>query len=443
MLDPGRTHLLAMVTAWAFIAWVVLPSGLLQQFLGERRDGGWILIELTAMPPLRILTGYVWASGAQQLLCASAMAPFLALSWILYGVDPLLVVLALLTVPLVGLSSLITGLQTCTQPRQRISKRIPGQRLSGILQWLFLIPTLWWVLFARLDVWMLGLIISGDLRAWLVLGFAGNAWAMGLATTLVHSGANLLHPAMDSTSPRRLMVVVFVLNAVPWLVAAAVMGPSPAWAFAWWSVMMMGRAMLALLGACMPLVHTPRQAATWNQVQGWRRWLRGVLTPDGGAGRRFFLVLCGMAVGGALVTLTLMPTMPLQRQLAMGVLGAAIYGCWFLVLADRLTLALSGLVKADQLMLWVLTGLTICSGLLGPLFLMLKLNVSLFWLFDWVSAMKAATAWSVRFDHANAEPMFMAMAVIGLVSFLLLLRQSGRPVSIVRRYAKESDADLG
>ena len=439
-LQTGRALFLLIVAWWSLMAWVIHPSQLLQQFDQERRDGTWLLIELTALPPVRVIRGYVWAGAVQQILYASAMAPFLMLTWILYGVDLLLLLTTLAVIPCLGVFCLITAVQTGTTPGMR-KRNSPRLRLAGIGQWIVLIPLTWWMVFSRLDTWLSEGLAAGDPRLWAMLLFVGNAWLLGVTTSLVHAGTNLMHPAMDRDSPRRGMVMILVLNSLPWLSVAAWLGPSAGWAFCWWSVMIMGRALMAIPEPCRPLVHTPRQAATWNNSNGWRRWLRRVLAPDGAAGRNFFVLLCAMAVAGASVGLALAPMGSLEGKMAAGVLGVAAYTCWFLVLGDHMTRRVFGRDHAGRLMLLMTVLLIVATGVFGYTCLVLEADNPWLWPLDWVGGLKAAGGWSAT--RADLHPGLAVIGVLGVASAIVLLRHGRRPVSIVRRYARETDAVLG
>ena len=83
----GRWTFLALMGCIAFLGLAVVPLGAFSALRNERMEQTLELITLTALSPRRIVIGKLLAQGVKLATLFAAMAPFLAMSFLLGGID--------------------------------------------------------------------------------------------------------------------------------------------------------------------------------------------------------------------------------------------------------------------------------------------------------------------------------------------------------------------
>lgn len=281
---------LLVVTIWSAVSWIVQPVMFISTVRQEREEATWDLLDLTGLPPLRILLGLIAAAAIQQFLLMAMMAPFLVMAWMLNGVDPRAILLAILVIPLNGLVTVCVGIKaTVASKRGGLAGR-PGRAAIGAsLAWLLVMYLLWMVTVSRgffpgfpsLRALSDGVVLT-------ILLMSNLAAHVG-AAALVDAAMRLTHPAANRSTAPRVLMLGFIANLVLVLVGFALCGVidwllAMAWAafgIALWN------AFASIDGFAEPYEHTRRQADWCTKHQGlWR-----LFAPGAAAARQFHLAL--------------------------------------------------------------------------------------------------------------------------------------------------------
>jgi hypothetical protein len=92
----GNGTFIALMTCLTFLGMVVVPFGAFNALRNERMEQTLELITLTALSPRRVVIGKLLAQGVKLATLFAAMAPFIAMSFLLGGIDFVTILLSLL-----------------------------------------------------------------------------------------------------------------------------------------------------------------------------------------------------------------------------------------------------------------------------------------------------------------------------------------------------------
>ena len=92
----GNGTFIALMTCLTFLGMVVVPFGAFNALRNERLEQTLELITLTALSPRRVVIGKLLAQGVKLATLFAAMAPFIAMSFLLGGIDFVTILVALL-----------------------------------------------------------------------------------------------------------------------------------------------------------------------------------------------------------------------------------------------------------------------------------------------------------------------------------------------------------
>lgn len=325
---------LVLVTIWSAAAWIVQPVMFIATVRQEREEATWDLLDLTGLPPLRILGGLVAAAAIQQFLLLTVMAPFLVMAWMLNGIDPLVLLLAILLVPLNGLVSVCVGVKaTLTGKRGGVAGR-PGRAAIGAsLAWL-LVMYLFWMLAVSRGFFPgfpnLRAVGGGAALTFLLLG--NLALHIG-AGAMVDAAMRVAHPAANRSTAPRVLVLAFLANLVlvlAGLAVAEVIGWLEALA---WSALgtAVWNAFSSIDGIAEPFALTRRQAHCCAPPGSLRR----LFDPGAASARRFHLVLAVAALVAGIAAWVL-GFRESEGIIGAVAVGAVCYGALVLMSADAL-----------------------------------------------------------------------------------------------------------
>lgn len=335
----GRELFIVLAWCWSFALIVVQASATHRLVAQERNDDTWDLVELTGLPPKRIVRGLLIASLTQSALYTAAMAPFLVMAYLLRGLDLLTILAALVSVPMLGvLAAAISLFLACAAPNKK------ARLGSGML--VLLIVLVGWIASCIMQFAALSDEVSRLLRgllnidrwAWIAVGIGINAWAGGMWMCLVLATALLTHRAQDRSSRPRLAYGLLWLNAIVWAaLGALIAGLDRGDAEELFVVLGIVGAFVALVGGFFSITEdrelTPRQARSIAESHGWRRRVSPLLGPGAARGRWFLLALA--ATAGALLASAFGSSSQVIQAAALGwfTLG---YGMAVLVIGDWL-----------------------------------------------------------------------------------------------------------
>jgi hypothetical protein len=299
----GRYLFVFLAWCWSFALIVVQASATHRLVAQERNDDTWDLVELTGLPPRRLVRGLLFASLTQSALYTAAMAPFLVMAYLLRGLDLLTIAAALITVPMLGVLAAAIGLfLACAAPNRKA--RAAGGGMVGLLMiigWGFF-GGVQFSLFDNGPAKVMRALADGDRGAWLGCGIGVNAWLALVWLTLVCATALLTHRADDRSSRVRRAVGLLWLNTLVWGVVVSLVGRLS------WDDAKAVSVGLGIAGVALTVVAgffamtedyalTPRQARAITSVHGWRRRVMELVGPGAARGRWYTLALAATAAG--------------------------------------------------------------------------------------------------------------------------------------------------
>ncbi len=329
----GRGMFAAVASAWTALM-CLQANAATRAISTDRGAAAWDLIELTGLPPLRIILGVVQSNLILGLLGAAALAPFLVMSYLLRGLDLPTVLFAIITLPMAGALLGAIGAAFACVGSQRQARQGLGMLMALALIGAWISLTGIWVSSEQgLSRW-LAEVLAGDSEAIIGLIAMLNSWAAALALALVLGAALLTHRALDRSSGPRLVWCLIWLNGALWLAGLL------AWAFSSSGMGWMTRnleevlAVSSCIGVAWGLVLglfaisedidvTPRQAQAALAGGRWRRTAMLILGPGATRGARCTLLLLGLSL------ILCAPWMPDAPALIL-----ACYGCFTLALGD-------------------------------------------------------------------------------------------------------------
>lgn len=326
---------LLVVAAWSAVAWIVQPVVFISAVRQEREETTWDLLDLTGLPPLRMLAGLVGAAAIQQVMLLAMMAPFLVMAWMLNGLDPLAILLTIVGIPLGGVISVCVGIKaTLTAKRSTLAGR-PGRAAIGAsLGWLMAMAVLWTISVSREHLTGMPSLRAVGNGAFLTLVLMGNMAVQFGAAALIDAAMRITHPAANRSTAPRVMTLVTVLNLLLVMLGLAIAGLVD-WtsAIAWTALVTAGwNAISSIDGFAEPFDLTRRQAQESRQHNGWRR----LLDPGAAAARQFHLALAlpALVVG---IAVWILGSPRDEAPIGAVTVGVIAYGAIILMLSDTIT----------------------------------------------------------------------------------------------------------
>ena len=298
----GKYLFITLGWCWSFALIVVQASATHRLVAQERNDDTWDLVELTGLPPQRIVRGLLAASLTQSALYTAAMAPFLVMAYLLRGLDLLTIVAALILVPMMGvLAASISLFLACSAPSKKA--RIAGGGLVGLVMLIGWISTSVW----QFNAFDSGLgrvvhdLVDLDADAWTGAGITLTAWGTILWLCLVFAATLLTHRAGDRSSRPRLAVAVVWGLVLAWMAGIMLLsGQTDSQRASLLVAVGFAGVILTLVSGFFTLTEdyalTPRQAQAIAGAHGWRRRAAVLLGPGAARGRWYTLALAFSAI---------------------------------------------------------------------------------------------------------------------------------------------------
>ena len=208
---PGQILFVILSLASTGALWFYQPLTAYRAMAREREDDTWDLMELTGMSPGRIARGIVATSLVQGLFILAALAPFLAVAYLLRGVDvvTLVIFLAGALAGALSLGALATLLGCLGKTKATRTGLVSLLTIALLLLWLISWPI--WIEVTRRSG-IAGAIASNPLGGWLVAGT--TLWHILLAggLCLILAMTLMTHRAGDRSRLPRIAVLVVAVD---------------------------------------------------------------------------------------------------------------------------------------------------------------------------------------------------------------------------------------
>jgi hypothetical protein len=303
----GRGTFAALTGALALLGFVVVPLGAFSALRNERMEQTLELITLTALSPRRVVIGKLLAQGVKLATLFAGLGPFIAMSFLLGGIDFATILVSMLVVFVWSLCASAACLF--------LSSLVKSRAASGFV-------------FAALGiVVLLALIVFGGPRAMFFLigrgGMVGASrgmgpsgpdawWTLAMSTTfclslvvnLVLLAENrLLLPSDNRSTALRVGFLAQLLLMAAWALSA-IGEPGRGPAEAAWALLVFGAIHLAVVATFTvteDLVLPRRVLLARRELPSWRHVV-ALLQPGGGNGALYVLLqmACLLLVGWAL-----------------------------------------------------------------------------------------------------------------------------------------------
>jgi hypothetical protein len=320
----GRWTFVALMACLAFLGIAVVPLGAFNALRRERVEQTFDLITLTALSSRRIVIGKLMAQAVKLTTLFAAMAPFVAMSFLLGGMD--FVTIAISLVLMFMLSLWVCALSVLMSALAR------SRAVSAVLFALVGLSVLFSTGFAiaafrALSMGLMGLASAGaSVTTWellRVLAIAATVWLVTLTNLVLLAVNRLSLPTEDSVTPLRLGFLAQLLLMTGWTMSFLFGSPIAAEA-AGIVLAVLGGGHLALLSifAVTEDADVPRRALLRMKSSSAARWLVRLFGPGGGRGPANVILQLAILLGA----LALFPIDPEDRRLILASFG---YLCFF------------------------------------------------------------------------------------------------------------------
>ena len=288
--NTGSWTFFALMGCLAFLGLAVVPLGAFSALRTERMEQTLELITLTELTPRRIVIGKLLAQGVKLTTLFAAVAPFVAMSFLLGGIDFLTIVVALAGV-------FVWSLWVCALCLF-LSTLLKSRAMSGLV--FGVIGILMFMMFG-LSRGMFLVASRGTFSAAPAAGFPGSPWWVVLLSTslclasmvnLVLLAENRLAlPAENKVTPLRVGFLVQLLVFAAWMLSFLDASPrvQSNTFYALGAIGGVHLAVVAMFAITEDLVGSRRGRVRERTAAGLRGALAAIFRPGGGRGALYVL----------------------------------------------------------------------------------------------------------------------------------------------------------
>jgi hypothetical protein len=195
-----------------FALLIIVPFGALRSLANEQEDRTFEVLAITTLRPRQIVTGKLGSAVLQMLVYLSAVAPCLAFTYLLRGVDFLSIVMALGYLFLSSLGLSLLGLLVAAQTGERHRQAVHSVLVViGLLMFFGLSCSL----LAGLEIASAS--FFGDPVFWTIVAAVLSFYASGCVLALLAAAARLTFASENRSSRLRAAMLVQHLLCVGWM----------------------------------------------------------------------------------------------------------------------------------------------------------------------------------------------------------------------------------
>ena len=210
----GRWAFMVLTGCLAVLGLVVVPLGAFSALRSERMEQTLELITLTALSPRRIVIGKLLAQGVKLATLFAAMAPFLAMSFLLGGIDFVTILVSLLVLFMWSLWACAVCLFASTLLKTRAMSGVLFAAAAIVLFALFGLGRT--LLFFRIGFTGGFAVGAGTGTLWWILAIATTACAATMANLVLLAENRLSLPTENRVTPLRVGFLVQFLVIAAW-----------------------------------------------------------------------------------------------------------------------------------------------------------------------------------------------------------------------------------
>jgi hypothetical protein len=301
----GRWTFAALMACLTLLGLVVVPLGAFGALRNERLEQTLELITLTALSPRRIVLGKLLAQGVKLVTLFAGLAPFIAMSFLLGGIDfgTILVSLPVLFMWSMWACAACLFLSSLFTTRAMSGAVFGG---VGIVMVLFLVifglPRVLFLLVSRGAFSGGTMVVFGvaGSQSWLVLAIATTACLMTMINLVLLAENRLSLPTENRVTALRVGFFAQFLLIAAWTLAF-VNEPTAVRSSAARALGVLGGlhlAAVAMFAVTEDLAVSRRVLLRMTATSPWR-WLLAMFRPGGGRGAIYVLVQMGLFVSAA------------------------------------------------------------------------------------------------------------------------------------------------
>ena len=320
----GRWTFVALMAFLAFLGFAVVPLGAFNALRRERIEQTFDLITLTALSSRRVVVGKLMAQGVRLTTLFAAMAPFVAMSFLLGGIDFVTIAISLVVLFMASLwvCALCVFLSALVRSRALSSVIFVGVGIAVLFA-----AGLAGSAFRALTMGMFFAASGGSgvttSQLFWTLAILTTAWLVTLVNLLLLAVNRLSLPTEDSVTFLRLGFLAQLLLLVGWTVSFLYDTPGSARG-AGIALAVLGGLHLTMVAvfAATESSTVPRRALLRMKGSSLEAWLVRLFGPGGGRGPAYVIVQVAILMGA----LTLFPINDADRRAFMASYG---YLCFF------------------------------------------------------------------------------------------------------------------
>ena len=318
----GRWTFVSLMACLAFLGMAVVPLGAFNALRRERVEQTFDLITLTALSSRRVVIGKLMTQAVRLTTLFAAMAPFVAMSFLLGGIDFVTISVSLVVLFMASLwmCALCVFLSALARARALSAVIFAGVGIA-----LLFAAGIFGTAFRAITMGGFFGSMGGPTTSdvfWILAGLS-SVWLVTLVNLVLLAVNRLSLPTEDSVTPLRLGLLAQLLLFVGWAISFLFEPPHIAEGVG----VMLYRIGLIHLAAVAVVAVTerpavPRRAVLRMQPRSLSGWLTSVFGPGGGRGPLTVFLQLSILVGA----LTLFPIDPSDRRRILAAFG---YLCFF------------------------------------------------------------------------------------------------------------------
>jgi hypothetical protein len=296
----GRWTFIALISCLGFLGLAVVPLGAFNALRNERVEHTLELITLTALSARRVIVGKLLAQAVKLATLFAAMAPFIAMSFLLGGIDFLTILVSLVVLFLLSVwaSALCLFLSTTFK-----SRAMSGLVFGAVGIMLFFLMALGRSLFVAasrgVPIFFFGAFTGGvGTTFWWLAAIGTTVWLVSLVNLILLAENRLSLPTEDSVTPLRVGFLVQFLLIVAWtMVYLNELPRLKSMAFDALTVLgIVHMAVVAVFAVTEELAIPRRVRSRMTSPSRWR-WLLATFGPGGGRGAAYLLAQMVLLIG--------------------------------------------------------------------------------------------------------------------------------------------------